>query len=137
MGPHLSKDINTLQGVQRKAARFVKNHYGRFSCVTSMLHDLGWKDLKDRRRDLRLALLYKITHEHVAVPAETLELRTRQLRTNHKHKYQTLAAETTELKSFIVHQTIPEWNALPTCIAEAESVASFKLQHGPTGGYSV
>ena len=25
-----------------------------------MLHDLGWCDLKDRRRDLRLALLYKI-----------------------------------------------------------------------------
>ena len=25
-----------------------------------MLHDHGWCDLKDRRRDLRLALLYKI-----------------------------------------------------------------------------
>ena len=24
-----------------------------------MLHDLGWKDLKDQRRDLWLALLYK------------------------------------------------------------------------------
>ena len=54
--PHLSKDINALQGVQRKAARFVKNECGRFSSVTSMLHDLGWKDLKDWRRDLRQAL---------------------------------------------------------------------------------
>ena len=85
-----------------------KNDYGRFSSVTSMLHDLGWKDLKVRRRDLRLVLLYKITHGHVAVPAETLKLRkpTRQLRANHKHKYQTLPAEYTELKSFIVHRIL-------------------------------
>ena len=136
--PHLSKDINAWQGVQRKAARFVKNDYGRFSSVTSMLHDLGWKDLKDRRRDLRLALLYKITHGHVAVPAETLKSRkpTRQLRANHKHKYQTLPAETTELKSFIVHRTIPEWNTLPACVAEAESVASFKSQLAQLEGTS-
>ena len=30
-----------------------------------MLHDLGWRDLKDRRRDLRLALLHKIVTGHV------------------------------------------------------------------------
>ena len=103
-----------------------------------MLHDLGLKDLKDRRRDLRLALLYKITHGHVAVPAETLKLRkpTGQLRANHKHKNQTLPAETTELKSFIVHRTIPEWNTLPACIAEAESVASFKSQLAQLEGTS-
>ena len=103
-----------------------------------MLHDPGWKDLKDWRRDLRLALLYKITHGHVAVLAETLKLckPTRQLRANHKHKYQTLPAETTELKSFIVHRTIPEWNTLPACIAEAESVASFKSQLAQLEGTS-
>ena len=33
-----------------------------------MVHDLGWRDLKDRRRDLRLSLLYKIvTDGHVAI----------------------------------------------------------------------
>ena len=138
--PHLSKDINALQGVQRKAARFVKNDYGLLSSVTSMLQYIGWKDLKDRRRDLRLALLYKIIHGHVAVPAETLKLckPTRQLRANHKHTYQTLPVETTELKSFIVHRTIPEWNILPAYIAEAvtESVASFKSQLAQLEGTS-
>ena len=136
--PHLSKDINALQRVQRKTARFVKNDYGRFSSVTSMLHNLGWKDLKDRRRDLRLALLYKITHGHVVVQADTLKSRkpTRQLRANHKRKYQTLPAETTKLKSFIVHRTIPEWNTLPACKAEAESVVSFKSQLAQLEGTS-
>ena len=32
-----------------------------------MLHDLSWRDLSDRRRDLRLALLYKVVTGHVAV----------------------------------------------------------------------
>ena len=32
-----------------------------------MLHDLGWCDLKDCRRDFRLALLYKIVTGHVAI----------------------------------------------------------------------
>jgi len=29
-----------------------------------MLEDVDWKDLAERRRDLRLALLYKIVHGH-------------------------------------------------------------------------
>ena len=80
----------------------------------------------------------KIIHGHVAVSAETLKLLkpTRQLRANHKHKYHSLPAETTELKLFIVHRTIPEWNALPACVAEAESVASFKSQLAQLEGTS-
>jgi len=31
-----------------------------------MLEDLGWKDLAERRRDLRLALLYNIVHGLIA-----------------------------------------------------------------------
>ena len=38
-----------------------------------MLHDVGWKHLTDHRRELRLTLLYKITHDQVAaVPTEAL-----------------------------------------------------------------
>ena len=32
-----------------------------------MLHDLDWCDLKDRRWDIRLVLLYKIVTGHVAI----------------------------------------------------------------------
>jgi len=32
-----------------------------------MLHDLGWCELKDRRRDLRLALLYNIVTGNMAI----------------------------------------------------------------------
>ena len=39
-----------------------------------MLHDLGWRDLKDRRRDLRLALLYMIVTGHVAINLDQIGL---------------------------------------------------------------
>ena len=44
------------------------------SSVTQMLHDLGWRDLSDRRRDLRLALLYKVVTGHVAVGPDQIGL---------------------------------------------------------------
>ena len=73
--PTCLKTSTPYQNSRWKLPGLWKDDYGRFNSVTSMLHDLGWKDLKDRRRDLRLVLLYKITHRHVAVPAETLKLR--------------------------------------------------------------
>ena len=39
-----------------------------------MLHDLGGRDLKDRWRDLRLALLYKIVTGHVAINPDQIGL---------------------------------------------------------------
>ena len=103
-----------------------------------MLEELGWKRLVDRRRDLRVALLYKITHGHIAVPAESLNLTppNRLLRPKHKYKYQTLRANTIELKNFIIHRTIPDLNNLPACVAEAESTASFKHQLAKLEGSS-
>ena len=50
--PHLAKDCDLLEKLQRRSARFVKGHYRTTSSVSQMLHDLGWCDLKDRRRDL-------------------------------------------------------------------------------------
>ena len=56
--PHLAKDINKLENIQRRSARFVKGDYRTTSSVTQMLQELGWQDLQSRRRDLRLALLF-------------------------------------------------------------------------------
>jgi len=56
--PH--HDINKLENIQRRSARFVKFDYRMTSSVTQMLQELGWQDLQSHRRDLRLALLYKV-----------------------------------------------------------------------------
>ena len=61
---HLRKDVDLFQSVQSRAARFVNSDYRSTSSVTSMLQSLGWKNLEDRWRDVRLALLFKIIHGH-------------------------------------------------------------------------
>ena len=59
---------------------------GRHPCsATRMLHDLGWRDLSDRRRDLRLALLYKIVTGHVAVGPDQIGLVAADNRTRANH----------------------------------------------------
>ena len=68
------KDCDLLEKLQWRSARFVKGDYRTTSSVSQMLHDLHWSDLKDRRRDLRLALLYKIVTVHVAINPDQIGL---------------------------------------------------------------
>ena len=58
--PYQIKDISNLEKVQRKAARFVKQDYSKYNSVTRMILELGWTNLQDRRKDIRLTMLYKI-----------------------------------------------------------------------------
>jgi len=44
------------------------------SGVMQMLQELGWQDLQSRRRDLRLALLYKVVMGHVGIQPEHVGL---------------------------------------------------------------
>ena len=65
------KDIDRLERVQRRAAIFVFNDYKPLSSVTSMVSQLDWKLLAERRREHRLSLLCKIINGLVAIPADT------------------------------------------------------------------
>ena len=40
--PYLQKDIDRIESIQRRGARFVQKDYQRTSSVTSMMNDLGW-----------------------------------------------------------------------------------------------
>ena len=65
--PHQSTYIDNIEKVQRRAARWVCSDYSPLSSVTSMLDVLGSKTLEQRRSDARLAMLFKIVHEQVAI----------------------------------------------------------------------
>ena len=66
--PHTKCDIDRLEAVQRRAARFVTSDYNRTSSsVTVMLDNLNWSTLISRRQKSRLCLLYKIIHNLVDV----------------------------------------------------------------------
>ena len=69
--PFYQKDVDRLERVQQRAARFVFNNHKPLSSVASMVSQLGWKPLAERRREHRLSLLCKIINGLVAIPADT------------------------------------------------------------------
>ena len=70
--PYLQKDINRIEGVQRRAARFIFNDYMRSSSVTAMMESLKWTPLVERRREQRLILLLKIVNDLVVIPTDVV-----------------------------------------------------------------
>ena len=56
--PHYNKDIQLIEAVQRRAARFCMNCYSTYESVTSMLEKLKWPTLTDRRDDLKLVMMH-------------------------------------------------------------------------------
>ena len=65
--PYTKDNIQLLEAVQRRAARFVCNKYSRHESVTSMLQDLDWPLLEQRRAESRLTLFHRIVHKEVDI----------------------------------------------------------------------
>ena len=127
--PHLAKNCDLLEKLHWRSARFV-NGDCRQHPVSQMLHDLGWCDLKDRRRDLRLALLYKIVTGHVAINPDKIGLVAvdNRTRANHRYKYRAIGASLTGLHYSFAVRTVSDWNQLPAVVVEQENPAAFKAQ---------
>ena len=126
--PHLVKDSKLLEDLQRRAARFVKGDFRSRSSVTSMLWDLGWQDLKHPRRDLRLALLYKIVTGHVEITPQDIGLIKADGRTRVKHrfKFRAMGAKTNAYRHSFAVRTIGDWNSLPSSAVEQKTPDAFK-----------
>ena len=58
--PYHAKDINRLEAVQKKAARFVTGQHQRDVSVTLLQQQLQWRSLQERRLIARLAMFHKI-----------------------------------------------------------------------------
>ena len=69
--PYTKDNIQLLEGVQRRAARFVCSKYSRHESVT-MLHDLGWPLLEQRQAESRLTLFHRIVHNEVDINEHAL-----------------------------------------------------------------
>jgi len=125
--PHHKGNIKKLEGVQRRAARFVKGRYSRFDSVTCMLDDLGWPTLEKRRKDARLILFYKIINNLAAVPyQDVLKEPARCTRKNHSKPFRIIGTNTNQYKFSFFPGTISAWNGLGQICAEAQNINIFK-----------
>jgi hypothetical protein len=59
-----------LDGVQRRAARYVSSDWDYGHSVTSMMEKLKWEPLEQRRTKTRLCMFYKVINGIVAIPWE-------------------------------------------------------------------
>ena len=118
--PHTIKDMDRIEAVQRKAARFVTGDYGRKSSVTSMLSDLEWPPLNTRRRELKLALFYKAYSSDVDV-----QIPFASSCRGASHKYTLPSSRTNiHLHSFFP-STVRTWNNLPEAVVQSENADQF------------
>ena len=91
--PHLLCDINRIEMVQRRSARFVYNDFTRTSSVTSMINNLGWPLLRQRRDVAKLTMFFKIIHNLISIPHSHVSLSSAPTR-GHNQKFIQLAAKT-------------------------------------------
>ena len=112
--PHLKSDINKIEMFQRRVARYVTNRQRNTSSVGDMLQHLKWRSLEDRRRDAHLVMMYRISHDKVAVSkSDRLSSPLRHSRNMHSHSYQAPLCKTQQGKASFFLCTIVDWNRLP------------------------
>jgi hypothetical protein len=123
--PFRAYQQHQLEMVQRRAARFVCNRYGRTSSVGDMLGGLQWQSLMERRRVAGLVLFYKMQSGLVAT---------------HPSQYLAIRPDGTNLRYAIPHSRIDShahsffpstaraWNRLPATVVQAPSLNAFKAR---------
>ena len=132
--PYTQSQKNTIENVQRRAARFIFNNYSRQSSVSEMINDLNWDSLETRRLRARLVVLYKETHgllpsniaDHL-IDSSNLTRRTTR-RTSGRYLYHYPSTNKLCYQKSLYPRTIPSWNLLPEKVRCAPSVDSFKNQ---------
>ena len=66
--PYTKRNINKIEMVQHRAARFVLHDYSRLSHVTPMINQLRWDTLEQRRLLYQLTMFYKIQQGLMGIP---------------------------------------------------------------------
>ena len=92
--PHTEADTKTLEKVQSRAARWVTSRYWQTSCVNSILTDLDWPPLQNRRKKSRLELFYKFHKGLITINSSHLPTPSNNRLSSRKKKKKTLPAMT-------------------------------------------
>ena len=125
--PHQTGDIVELEKIQRRAARWVMNDYGRLSSVTSMLNQLSWPTLQIRRKLSRLQTLHKIFNQQISLIIPPYYLPTsRSTRQYHPLHYILPHVSTTAHQNSYFSRTINDWNSLPVDLVEVADADIFR-----------
>jgi len=128
--PHTKRLIHQIEMVQRTAARYVTNTWRYDASVTEILENLKWPTLAERRRQQRLAIMYKVHHKSISVNINNqyAKMITKNLRKSHNSLYLEPHFHADYLRNTFFPRTIREWNSLPAAVISSPSLDSFKIQ---------
>ena len=124
--PHAQNNIQKIEAVQRRAARFVTNNYNTTSSVTAMMEQLQWESLQQRRMRAKVVMTYRILHSLVAIPSSPYFHHLGAATRGHSYRYRVPYSRTTIHKESFIPSAIRLWNQLPEGVTSMESLESFK-----------
>ena len=122
---HTQRNLNKLEMVQRRVARFVKGDSSRTSSVTAMLADLQWNTLQQRRMLSKTFMWYRVVHQLVSIPVTPFLIPTRASRGNNMIYAIPRSTVNAHLYSFF-QSAIHVWKQLPSSTVSAQSFETFR-----------
>ena len=122
--PYTNVNIKKLEMVQRRYARFVFHDYRRTSSVTTMLKQLNWASLHERRARAKVDMVYRMANGLVDLPASLL-VPSPAIR-GHSKKYLVPFARVGIYQHSFVLDGIRLWNALPQRLVDSPSLDCFR-----------
>jgi ribonucleases P/MRP protein subunit RPP40 len=119
----------SLEKVQRRAARFVLNRFGRVDSVSTMIETLGWHPLELRRKICRLVAFhhaYSGAGGWVDLHANIIPARF--VGRGHQHQVFLPFIRTNACLQSFLPRTSREWNALPIeyLVDDLPTISSFR-----------
>ena len=126
--PSTNTNTNKIEMVQRRAARFVTNDYGRKSSVTEMIADFGWDTLQKRRDLARLSMMYRIVHNLVDIPVEPYLIPSTSMTRGYDSRFHQIRTTNNTYQQSFFPRTIVLWNQLPQTAVSQTTLEAFQNQ---------
>ena len=127
--PYTKQNTQKIEMIQKRAARWVKNNlnYSTYDSVSTMLDNLGWRSLENRRIDSGLFMFHRIIYGYVGIQIPTyFEKPQRFTRHMHPLSYKQIHTDAVYYQQSFYPATIVLWNKLQSEIVQMDDLDSFK-----------
>ena len=127
--PYTASNIQKLETIQRRAARWVSHRFRQTSSVEDMLLELKWPTLETRRKHSRLTMFYKYHNKLVHIQSKYAPTKSTNLhcaRQDNSQAYDIPQYKQEYRQADFFPRTIPQWNHLPEHVVAAETLDIFK-----------